>query len=133
MANLPLRRLCAILDLGQQLGLNPYAAISNLLGVGSPAFMPGFSFECQLVDGNKNDSGSHYAECTRRAHRHIYNPASHEWTAIIDPALDRVSGVRHRDDTPEGPGSVGARHFARVTSPTVIGGEAGLGFTCSSR
>jgi hypothetical protein len=103
---------------------------------GAIGFRPPFScqsfLERWLINRNTNDTGAHHAERTRRAHRHIDDPAPHEWTAIIDPALDRVPGVRHCDNTSERPGSMGTCHFAPVASTTVIGGETGLGFACSS-
>ena len=51
----------------------------------------GGSFESfcklRLLDRNADHAGSHHAERTCRANRHIDNPAPNEWSAIIDAAL----------------------------------------------
>ena len=49
-------------------------------------------------DRNADHTGFHHAERTRRTDRHIDDPAPDEWSAIIDAALHRTTGVRHGDD-----------------------------------
>jgi hypothetical protein len=61
---------------------------AGAIGVTSTRFSCRSFFERRLINRNTNDSGSHHAERTRRAHGHVDDPAPHEWTAIIDPALD---------------------------------------------
>jgi hypothetical protein len=41
-----------------------------------------------LINGDTHDTGAHHAERPRCAYRNIDNPAPHEWTTIIDPALN---------------------------------------------
>src|ERR1700732_42711 len=48
-----------------------------------------------------------------------------KWSAIINAAPYRMTGVRHRDDASEMPGTMSAGRFALVTASSVVRGEIG--------
>jgi hypothetical protein len=84
----------------------------------------------RLFDRNADHAGSRHAERTRRAQRHIDNPAPDEWSAIIDAALYGMTGVRHRDDASERPGAMRTGHLAPVTASAIVGGKTAFSFGC---
>jgi hypothetical protein len=89
--------------------------------------------ERSLIHRDAKDAQSHHTERASRADRNVNDAPPNEGPPIIDLALYRMSGVRHRDDTSERPGSMGASHLTAATPTAAIGGEAGLSFTCGSR
>jgi hypothetical protein len=66
----------------------------------------------------------------RAAQRYVDNPAPNKWSAIINAAPYRMTGVRHRDDASEMPGTMSAGRFALVTASSVVRGETGFGLSC---
>jgi hypothetical protein len=67
--------------------------VSCAMVVKGPWHARGCSFEHWLINEDTNDAGSHHAERARRSHRYTDDPAPHERTTIINPALYRASGV----------------------------------------
>ena len=82
------------------------------------------SYHALAIIGPKPDhAGFHHAECTRRARRHIDDPAPDEWPAIIDAALYGIAGARHGDDASKRPGAMSTRHPAPRAVSAIVGGK----------
>jgi len=79
------------------------------------------------LDQNDNDAGSHHSERTRRSEGYIDNAASHEGSAIIDAAVDRMTGIGHGDDASERARSMRAGHLTFVASAAIVWRVAAFG------
>ena len=72
------------------------------------------------LDQNDDNAGSQHSERARGTERYIDHPASHEGSAVIDAAMDRMTGIRHGDNAPERPGSMSAGHLALVAPASIV-------------
>jgi hypothetical protein len=78
------------------------------------------SHDGRSLDQNDDNAGSEHAERARRTERYIDHPASHEGSAVVDAAMDRMTGIGHGDDAPERAGSMRAGHFALVAPAAIV-------------
>ena len=67
------------------------------------------------------------AQRPRSRCRYVDDPAAHEWTAIIDAALDRMAAIGNPYQAAEWPAAVSACHFAASSDTTIIGSQATFG------